>query len=85
MKDTPPNSTSVLCWPKRLLSADDLNLRDLTDDELDRAWDLWFDLAQSTNEWDPPYTHGVLVGLGRDGNSPAAADNETTSVSIPDK
>jgi ribose 5-phosphate isomerase RpiB len=24
MKDTPQNSTTVLCWPKRLLSADDL-------------------------------------------------------------
>jgi ribose 5-phosphate isomerase RpiB len=24
MKDMPPNSTTVLCWPKRLLSADDL-------------------------------------------------------------
>ena len=46
-----------------MLSEDDLNLRELTDEELDRAWDLWFDLAQTTNAWDEPYTHGVLVGL----------------------
>ena len=46
-----------------MLSEDDLNLRDMTDAELDRAWDLWFDLAQVTNEWDPPYTHGVLAGI----------------------
>jgi len=47
----------------RMLSEDDLNVRDLTDDELARAWDLWFDLAQATNEWDPAYTHGVFVGV----------------------
>ena len=49
-----------------MLSDDDMNLRDLTDEELDRAWDLWFDLAQATNEWDPPYTHGVLVHMERE-------------------
>jgi hypothetical protein len=43
-----------------MLSEDDLNLRELTDEELARAWDLWFDLAQSTNDADPPYTHGVF-------------------------
>jgi hypothetical protein len=46
----------------RLLSDDDLNLKDMTPEELDRAWDLWSDLAQSTNDFDPPYTHGVFVG-----------------------
>ncbi len=46
-----------------MLSEDDLNLRELTDDELARAWDLWFDLAQATNEWDPAYSHGVFVGV----------------------
>ena len=25
------------------------------------AWDLWFDLAQATNDFDPPYTHGVFM------------------------
>lgn len=44
-----------------LLSEDDLNLKDMTQEELDRAWDLWFDLAQATNDFDPPYTHGVFV------------------------
>jgi hypothetical protein len=47
----------------QMLSEDDLDLREMTDEELDRAFDLWFDLAQSTNDADPPYTHGVLVGL----------------------
>ena len=49
----------------QLLSEDDLGLKELTDEELERAWDLWFDLAQWTNDFDPPYTHGVLAGLGR--------------------
>ncbi|MPZ21480.1 MAG: hypothetical protein GEV06_26860 [Luteitalea sp.] len=48
----------------QLLSDDDLNLKEMTDEELEAAWDLWFDLAQTTNEADPPYTHGVLMGLG---------------------
>ncbi|PYR22739.1 MAG: hypothetical protein DMF95_04220 [Acidobacteria bacterium] len=48
-----------------LLSDDDLNLREMTEEELARAWDLWFELAQATNEWDPPYEHGVFVGIER--------------------
>ncbi|HWM93662.1 MAG TPA: hypothetical protein VN493_23090 [Thermoanaerobaculia bacterium] len=44
-----------------LLSEDDLNLKDMTPEELDLAWDLWFDLAQATNDFDPPYTHGVFI------------------------
>ena len=43
-----------------MLSEDDLSIRDLSDEELDLAWDLWFDLAQTTNDDDPPYTHGVF-------------------------
>ena len=50
----------------QMLSEDDLNLRDMTEEELERAWDLWFDLAQSTNEFDPPYTHGVFAFLTRE-------------------
>ena len=62
-----------------MLSEDDLNLRDLTDEELARAWDLWFDLAQTTNAWDPPYSHGVLAGLERkDEDHPAGAGKEST-------
>lgn len=45
----------------QMLSEDDLNLRDMTREELEAAWDLWFDLAQSTNSSDPPYTHGVFA------------------------
>ncbi|MBL8112800.1 MAG: hypothetical protein JNK60_07945 [Acidobacteria bacterium] len=47
----------------KLLSDDDLDLASMTPEELDRAWDLWFELAQETNDHDPPYTHGVFVGL----------------------
>jgi hypothetical protein len=50
----------------QMLSEDDINLRDLSDlsdEELALAWDLWFDLAQATNDWDPPYSHGVFVNL----------------------
>jgi len=46
-----------------LLSEDDQNLRALTWAELEAAWDLWFDLAQHTNDFDPPYTHGVFQGV----------------------
>jgi hypothetical protein len=45
----------------QMLSEDDRNLREMTDEELALAWDLWFDLAQTTNDSDPPYTHGVFV------------------------
>ncbi len=48
----------------KMLSDDDLNLESMSDEELAAAWDLWFDLAQSTNDSDPPYTHGVFVNLG---------------------
>jgi hypothetical protein len=47
----------------QMLSEDDVNLRELSDEELDLAWDLWFDLAQATNDWDPPYSHGVFANL----------------------
>jgi hypothetical protein len=47
----------------QMLSEDDVNLRELSDEQLDSAWDLWFDLAQCTNDWDPPYSHGVFVNL----------------------
>lgn len=46
-----------------MLSEDDLNLTDLDAEELAAAWDLWFDLAQATNDDDPPYAHGVFVEL----------------------
>jgi hypothetical protein len=57
----------------QMLSEDDVNLRELSEEELDLAWDLWFDLAQTTNDWDPPYSHGVFVNVG---TSPSAAPRD---------
>ena len=53
----------------QMLSDDDRDLQGLSDEELALAWDLWFDLAQATNDDDPPYTHGVFqtVRLGSGG------------------
>lgn len=56
----------------QMLSEDDLNLREMTDEELGAAWDLWFDLAQTTNDFDPAYTHGVFVGCTPDPEVTAA-------------
>jgi len=47
----------------KLLSDDDLNLREANWEELEAAWELWFDLAQHTNDQDPPYTLGVFVNI----------------------
>jgi len=55
----------------QMLSEDDLDLRLMSDDELEAAWDLWFDLAQETNAFDPAYSHGVLVGWTPEPHSPA--------------
>ena len=49
----------------QMLGDDDLNLAEMSDEELDAAWDLWFDLAQATNDFDPEYTHGVFVPVSR--------------------
>ncbi|NJL29172.1 MAG: hypothetical protein HC897_15470 [Thermoanaerobaculia bacterium] len=54
----------------QMLSNDDLNLKDMTDEELAAAWDLWFSLAQTTNDSGPPYTHGVFVNV--DDRSPSS-------------
>ena len=50
-----------------MLSEDDVDIRGLTPEELDAAWDLWFDLAQSTNDADPAHTHGVFAGSAKGG------------------
>jgi hypothetical protein len=52
-----------------MLSDDDVNLGEMSDEELEAAWDLWFDLAQATNESDPPYTHGALAYVSMGGVS----------------
>ena len=49
----------------QMLSEDDRNLKEMTAEELALAWDLWFDLAQTTNASDPPYTHGVFEGVAQ--------------------
>ena len=56
----------------KLLSDDDLNLAELDDLELAKAWDLWFDPAQATNEFDPPFSHGVFVGVRSEGTGGGA-------------
>ncbi|MEE8526318.1 MAG: hypothetical protein V3T72_20470 [Thermoanaerobaculia bacterium] len=45
------------------LSEEDLDLRNMTWEELVDYWNLWLLQAQSTNDADPPYTHGVFVNL----------------------
>lgn len=47
----------------QMLSDDDVNIAGMTGEELEAAWDLWFDLAQHTNDFDPSYTHGVFIGI----------------------
>ncbi|MFH0945792.1 MAG: hypothetical protein V2A76_11390 [Planctomycetota bacterium] len=43
------------------LSSEDLDLRNLTDDELFAYWDLWLEQAQATNDLDEfSYSHGVF-------------------------
>lgn len=67
----------------QLLSDDDLNLKDMTPEELDAAWNLWFDLAQSTNDFDPPYTHGVFVGwTPPEGTAQAASSTDTETPAL---
>ena len=43
------------------LSEEDLDLKNLTDAELDAVWTAWLEQAQTTNEWDrDSYSHGVF-------------------------
>ena len=44
------------------LSEEDLDLQNLTEDELDAAWSAWLHQAQVTNEEDRfTYSHGVFT------------------------
>ena len=44
------------------LSEEDLDLRNLSRDELIAVWNQWLRQAQSTNEFDKhTYSHGVFV------------------------
>ncbi|MBN1981060.1 MAG: hypothetical protein JW795_05990 [Chitinivibrionales bacterium] len=48
------------------LSQEDLDLRNLTDQELYAWWNEWLRMAQVTNEEDSDsYSHGVFVLLER--------------------
>jgi hypothetical protein len=59
-----------------LLSEDDLNLKDMTWDELNRARDLWFDLAQATKDFDPSWTHGVFLNCTLDPEPPPGSRDD---------
>ena len=49
------------------LSEEDLDLRDLTDEELYAYWDWWLEQAQATNDRDEHhYSHGVFVLLNEE-------------------
>lgn len=60
----------------QMLSEDDLNLAELSAEELDAAWDLWFDLAQSTNDADAAFEHGVFAAAMEGGASAAALSRD---------
>jgi len=65
----------------QMLSDDDSNLREMTADELARAWDLWFDLAQSTNADDPAFSHGVFVAIDTHDQAYRTRSVDTSSTS----
>jgi len=49
------------------LSEEDLDLQNMSQEEIDAYWELWFRQAQATNEADKDtYSHGVfmLEGFG---------------------
>ena len=44
------------------LSEEDLDLQNLTDEELDAVWTAWLEQAQITNDEDRfAYSHGVFI------------------------
>ncbi|MBI1870557.1 MAG: hypothetical protein HYS07_05105 [Chlamydiae bacterium] len=44
------------------LSEEDLDLRNLSEEELFAYWDMWLEQAQLTNEYDKnSYSHGVFA------------------------
>jgi hypothetical protein len=48
--------------PDQFLSEEDLDLKNLTEDELDAWWNIWLAEAQITNERDKDtYSHGVFA------------------------
>jgi hypothetical protein len=56
------------------LSEEDLDLRSLTDEELDAAWTAWLYQAQATNAEDEyAYSHGVFTEAPPTARRPAGA------------
>jgi len=54
------------------LSEEDLDLRNLTDDELVAYWNQWLEQAQATNDADEhTYSHGVFEHEPPGDNRPA--------------
>ena len=66
----------------QMLSEDDVNLGGLSAEELDAAWDLWFDLAQTTNDSDPMYSHGVFVNAVTDVSGERSVDDGAHGPSV---
>jgi len=54
------------------LSEEDLDLRNMSWEELVAYWNQWLLQAQATNDSDPPYTHGVIVTLTWDDLPPGS-------------
>jgi hypothetical protein len=49
------------------LSEEDLDLRNLSQEELIAYWNLWLEQAQATNDLDKAlYSHGVFEGISWD-------------------
>ena len=56
------------------LSEEDLDLRNLSDEELEAVWNAWLELAQATNDADAAdYSHGVFTREPRAADRPAAS------------
>lgn len=48
--------------PDEFLSEEDLDLKNLSEEELYRYWDLWLHQAQASNDLDKDeYSHGVFA------------------------
>ena len=64
------------------LSEEDLDLKNLTEEELFAYWDLWLEQAQATNATDEhTYSHGVFMGAPRAWSARPAAAKRSTETS----
>jgi hypothetical protein len=53
---------AVIEFRDEFLSEEDLDLQNLTDEELDAVWTAWLEQAQITNDEDRfTYSHGVFT------------------------